>query len=137
MFCQKCGAEVNSEFCSNCGAKVSGAQQQPKYNQPPQQPYYNQQYNNPPPPPQKPDRLGCGLGICCFLVFFLGFILFGVWKKSRPHAAKTALILAIIFTAIEVVSLIVYISVIGLILAYFEELRRAIEEGIAVITSAL
>jgi hypothetical protein len=125
MRCPHCGAEVNvSEYCANCGARFDPSQIRAAQNAAAAE--------------ARVDRLGCGLSFCCILVWFLGFILYGVWRSRRPQAAKTALRIAIVMVIIEVVGGIVSgIIASTYLLPYLEEIANSLGHVLPSLASAL
>ena len=113
MQCKRCGANLHegTYYCSVCGefnptnpitnqpANNGYSFQQQMYNgqQYGQQQYngYNQQMYNgqqftPYNPNQPIDSGSIGWGILGFLFPFIGWILFFVWKNSKPNSARIA-----------------------------------------------
>lgn len=90
MFCSNCGESISAqaEICPKCGvrAKNQVAQDQPNW--------------------------GVNiLSLCC--IPLVGIILFFVWKKERPVAAKSALIFGLITPCIVLILYIVFFVILG------------------------
>lgn len=109
MQCKRCGANLNegTNYCSVCGEfnPINPITNQPSNNgysfqqqmnngqQYGQQQYNNQQYGQqfvPYNPNQSYDSGSIGWGILGFLIPIVGWILFFVWKNTKPQSAKVA-----------------------------------------------
>ena len=100
MKCQNCGKElpVGTKFCSNCGAKIEQTDYVAQNNQ--------IQQNN--------EGSTVGWGILSFFFPIVGLILFLSWKKTKPKAAKTSGIGALIGLIIGIVASIIISILISL-----------------------
>ena len=90
MFCKNCGETISAEaeICPKCGvrAKNQVAQDQPNW--------------------------GVNiLSLCC--ITLVGIIVFFVWKKERPVAAKSALIFGLIPIVVSLLFYIVFFVLLG------------------------
>ena len=104
MYCRKCGSKLvdSALFCANCGEPVSPPQ--------PQQPVY-QQPSYPQPAPSSPTDTGhWGWFVLGLFVPIAGLVLYLVWKKERPLAAKRAGLGALVGAIISFVSSILKIA---------------------------
>ena len=106
MFCSNCGTQTQNgvAFCPNCGNPIGQGQNQQYSAPPPQQPQYQQQgppqYQTQQSQYQQPmqynqvqstdDKVGL-LAILFFLFPIIGFIMFFVWKKTKPLKAGKAI----------------------------------------------
>ena len=94
-FCPYCGSHNsnnNANFCEHCGAPIgSGNNINNNYN--------NTQMNNQKMPIQEGSTVGWGL--LGFLVPLAGLVLWLVWNKERPKAAKSAGIGALFGRALQ------------------------------------
>ena len=114
--CPSCGSynlqqiDINYCRCAQCGNTVSIQQiapppqpqpvqqpqsmpaQQPQqtsaYSNQPNTPYNQPNRYNPQPQPTQPDIPNRGLGFLSFLTIVLGFVLSGIYSKTRPNSAK-------------------------------------------------
>ncbi len=98
MFCPNCGTQNadTAAFCANCGSPLKstsmpgggGSQPNPNPTPPPgnYNPNPNPGYNpNPNPNPQGADLI---IKILSFCFPIVGLVLYFVWQKERPQAAK-------------------------------------------------
>ena len=109
MQCKRCGANINegTNYCSVCGEfnpvnpytnqpanNGYSFQQQMNNGQQYNQQMYNGQQYNPPFAPYNPnvtnDSGSIGWGILGFFIPLVGWILFFIWKNSKPQTAKVA-----------------------------------------------
>ncbi|WP_017381805.1 zinc ribbon domain-containing protein [Paenisporosarcina sp. TG-14] len=79
MYCPHCGEQIDTqaEICPKCGVRVSSIGE------------------------DKPNIAVNILSFCC--VPLLGIVLFFVWKDSKPVAAKSALIWALVSIGIWII----------------------------------
>lgn len=93
MFCRNCGEQVSeyAEVCSNCGVQVRNTAVEDN--------------------PNWPINI---LTLCCIPI--VGLIMYFVWKKEKPKAAKSALMFFFISIGIVVLFNAVAI-IIGMVLA--------------------
>ena len=114
-FCTYCGSPLDEgvKFCTNCGAAVEEAapavasapvqESLPPFDQQPQQaPGYQQPSPQPTFAPAgeaqtaSDDTGSIGGGILGFFIPLVGFILFFVWRNTKPQNARVSLIGAVI-----------------------------------------
>lgn len=90
MFCNNCGESVaaQAEICPKCGVRVKNAAVE-----------------------DKPNWAVNIISLCC--VPLVGIILFFVWKNEKPVAAKSALIFALIPTALVILFYVVFFVILG------------------------
>lgn len=91
MYCNNCGESISAqaEICPKCGVRVKNAATV-----------------------DQPNWAVNILSLCC--IPFLGIILFFVWKKEKPVAAKSALIFGLIPTVLVILGYIVFFVILGL-----------------------
>lgn len=125
-FCTSCGSplEEGVKFCTNCGAaveepapqaapEVTPAETLPPFDQQPQQiPGYQQPNPNPSPQPAyipgdaqaaPADTGNIGWGILGAFFPIVGFILFFVWRNTKPQSARVSLIGAVIGLCVGII----------------------------------
>ena len=90
MFCNNCGESISTqaEICPKCGVRAKN--------------------------PVTPDQPNWGvniLSLCC--IPLVGIILFFVWKKEKPVAAKSALIFGLIPIILGLLSYIIFFVILG------------------------
>lgn len=96
-YCVNCGKEVdeNQMFCANCGAKITNYSNG----------YYTkrEEYNK-----QQFETTGekIGYGILAFLIPLVGFILYFVFKSSKPVTSKICLYVSLISFVLNLLSTI-------------------------------
>ena len=101
MNCTMCGREITKRerFCGYCGEnnQLYEEPSQSTMVEPTTTTYYSQptqtQYT-------KIDKLGFWLGFLSFVFPIAGFVLYFTYKRDRPNAAKTALVVSLISAAI-------------------------------------
>jgi hypothetical protein len=135
MFCQNCGSsnDPRSRFCIKCGAKLNGtdadasaADGAPFGVTPPPtfknrtdgtpNGAFNDGYNAPKPTFQNQGAQGsnpndapsCGIGLLCFIWPVIGLILYLVWRDTKPLAAKSAGMYALVSVIVRVAALLLY-----------------------------
>lgn len=114
-FCTNCGnkLEDNYNVCPSCGTPSPNIMNQGVPNN--QYGYYpNQQYYQ--NPPVQETKVEVGFVILGFFIPIVGWILWGIWSKTKPRTAKAAGIAGIIGF---VVNFIISIVVSGLFFSTF------------------
>ena len=98
MYCKNCGQQIddNAVVCPHCGAPTDN---------------FNKRQTN---APQADAAPSAGFAVLCFFFPIVGLILYLVWKDSMPMRAhscgKGALISVIVYAAITVLYLIIFIA---------------------------
>ena len=101
MFCKNCGNQIddNAVVCPHCGCATDN---------------FNQNHRPNTPAPREDDAPNAGFAVLSFFVPIVGLILYLVWKDSMPMRAhscgKGALISVIVYAAITVLYLIIFIA---------------------------
>jgi uncharacterized membrane protein YvbJ len=87
MYCTNCGKEIHDDavICTACGVPTKN---------------YNKIKEEP------DDSMGCLMGGACFLIPFMGLMLYLFWKESKPNSSRFVAIWALIGFIVELVILI-------------------------------
>lgn len=98
MFCKKCGKEIKDtdKYCPYCGAPVDEELDQYRIYGQPERQYSPQQINK--------DSGSFWWGMLGLISPLIGFILFFVYRKSRPKTAKVLLFGSIIGLIINILT---------------------------------